>query len=208
MDMDDQSHLKGPADRPLPNILITGVPGSGKTTLSQLLEAQLNESLNSHFKTTNKVYFRHLNMGQVINDNNLYKGFDEKRQCSIFDDDKVIDFLEPIVSQGGCLVDFHSSDFFPERYFDLVLLLRVDNTALYGRLKERGYAQEKITENIDCELLETVKDEVFESYQENIIVEARNDTQEDMKKLMSLVFERLKQMEFLKRLEAGESLPY
>lgn len=32
-----------------------------------------------------------------------------------FDEDMVIDELEPIMSAGGVVIDFHSSGFFPER---------------------------------------------------------------------------------------------
>jgi len=32
-----------------------------------------------------------------------------------FDEDKVVDFLEETMCQGGNIVDFHTSSFFPER---------------------------------------------------------------------------------------------
>jgi adenylate kinase len=38
---------------------------------------------------------------------------------------------------GGVLVDFHSVGFFPERWFDLVIVLRTDNTVLFDRLAKR-----------------------------------------------------------------------
>lgn len=44
------------------------------------------------------------------------------------------DELEDQMSAGGNIVDFHSCDFFPERWFDLVIVLRVDNTVLFDRL--------------------------------------------------------------------------
>ena len=50
---------------------------------------------------------------------------------------QLLDFLEPIIAEGGTLVDFHTVDFFPERFFDLVLVLRADNTTLYDRLVGR-----------------------------------------------------------------------
>jgi len=90
------------------------------------------------------------------------------------DQDKVVDYLEPLLATGGAIVDFHTSDFFPERWFDMVILLRVNNTALYDRLNERGYTQEKITENIECEVMDVTKDMVFESYREDIILEVDN----------------------------------
>ena len=46
------------------------------------------------------------------------------------------------------------------KWFDLVVLLRTNNTVLYDRLKARGYEEKKITENIECEILDVSKDEV------------------------------------------------
>jgi len=45
--------------------------------------------------------------------------------------------MEDMMEEGGNVVDFHSCDFFPERFFDLVLVLRADNTTLYDRLQQR-----------------------------------------------------------------------
>lgn len=50
----------------------------------------------------------------------------------------MMDDMEPIMSAGGAVVDFHSCEFFPERWFDLVLVLRTDNTLLFDRLVKRG----------------------------------------------------------------------
>ena len=41
------------------------------------------------------------------------------------------------MSSGGNVVEYHSSDFFPERWFDIVFVLRTDNTLLHSRLTER-----------------------------------------------------------------------
>ena len=41
------------------------------------------------------------------------------------------------VMQGGYIVDYHSCDFFPERFFQLVLVLRTDNAVLWERLGAR-----------------------------------------------------------------------
>lgn len=40
------------------------------------------------------------------------------------------------------------------------MLLRTNNTVLFDRLKGRGYNEKKITENIECEILDVSKDEV------------------------------------------------
>ena len=84
----------------------------------------------------------------------------------------VCDELEPMMSQqGGIILEFHSCDFFPERWFDLVVLLRANNTELFDRLQTRGYSQKKIDENIECEIFGVLKDEVTNGYREDIILE-------------------------------------
>ena len=50
---------------------------------------------------------------------------------------QVIDELEDTVSAGGTIVEYHGCDFFPERWFDAVFVLRTDNTILYDRLQLR-----------------------------------------------------------------------
>ena len=41
------------------------------------------------------------------------------------------------MTEGGNIVDYHGCDFFPERWFDIVFVLRTDNTVLYSRLEKR-----------------------------------------------------------------------
>ena len=50
---------------------------------------------------------------------------------------QVIDELEEVMSAGGNIVDYHGCEFFPERWFDIVFVLRTDNAVLYERLENR-----------------------------------------------------------------------
>lgn len=50
---------------------------------------------------------------------------------------QLIDELEDKMAQGGNIVDYHGCDFFPERWFDIVFVLRTNNTVLYDRLTHR-----------------------------------------------------------------------
>ena len=53
------------------------------------------------------------------------------------DEDRLLDELEPVMALGNNVVEHHSVGLFPERWFDLVLVLRTDNTLLYDRLAAR-----------------------------------------------------------------------
>lgn len=50
---------------------------------------------------------------------------------------QLIDEMEDKMGQGGKIVDYHGCDFFPERWFDIVFVLRTNNTVLYDRLAYR-----------------------------------------------------------------------
>ena len=80
------------------------------------------------------------------------------------------------MSRGGVILDFHGADFFPERWFDLIVVLRTDNSVLYDRLAARRYPEKKLQENVEAEIMQVVLDEVTSSYREEIIVEWPSNT--------------------------------
>lgn len=50
------------------------------------------------------------------------------------------------MEEGGKIIDYHGCDFFPERWFDVVFVLRTNNTLLYDRLEKRFVTQTKVGE--------------------------------------------------------------
>ena len=60
------------------------------------------------------------------------------------------------MSKGGAVVDHHSCDFFPERWFDLVVVLQADNSVLYDRLTDRsvgrlvGWSVDRLVSTMRC----------------------------------------------------------
>ena len=78
------------------------------------------------------------------------------------------------------ILDWHACDIFPERWIDLVVVLRCDTSTLYDRLTARGYTGKKLDENMDAEIMQVLLDEARESYAEEIVVELRSDGVEDV----------------------------
>jgi adenylate kinase len=150
----------------LPNILITGTPGTGKTQTAQ--QAAERTGLN------------HVNVGELIKANSCYEETDESFDTKMIDDDKVCDLLEPIIEEGGCIVDFHSCELFPERWFELVLVLRANTQVLFDRLTERNYNDKKKNENIECEIMQVVLEEARESYDPNMVHELQSNDLNDL----------------------------
>jgi len=149
-----------------PNILITGTPGTGKSTLSSEI-GQLSS-------------LEWINVGEIAKTNNLFEGFDESLNCHIIDEDQIISELEDTILEGGKIVDYHSCDFFPEDWFDIVFVLSTDNTILYDRLIRRGYSGKKLENNIQCEIFQTLLDEAKEAYDPAIVFKLNSNTPDDM----------------------------
>lgn len=68
---------------------------------------------------------------------NLTDGYDKELDCPILDEDKLLDYLETIMQAGGNVVEYHSCEFFPERWFQAVYVVRCDTNVLFKRLEER-----------------------------------------------------------------------
>lgn len=151
-----------------PNILITGTPGTGKTTMSSAL--------------AEATQLRHVNIGDLVKEKNLHDGWDEEFDCHVINEDLVCDELEDMMEEGGIIVDYHGCDFFPERWFDRVVVLQTDNTILYDRLSKRGYTGSKLSNNIECEIFQTLLEEAKDSYQEDIVIAMRSDSIDDINK--------------------------
>jgi broad-specificity NMP kinase len=60
-----------------PNVLVTGTPGTGKSTLCALVAAALGGRVE------------HVDVSAMVKDQGLHEGWDEERQCFILDEDKV-----------------------------------------------------------------------------------------------------------------------
>ncbi|KAG9063471.1 hypothetical protein KI688_004355 [Linnemannia hyalina] len=152
--------------RDLPNILITGTPGTGKTTTSEMAAEATG--------------LTHINVGDLVKAKSLHEGLDTEYDSYILDEDKLVDEMEEMMRPGGKIVDFHTCEIFPERWFDLVIVLRTDNGVLYPRLESRGYNAKKINENMECEIMQVVLEEARESYEEQIVIELESNSIEQM----------------------------
>ena len=160
----------GKRARKMPNILVTGTPGVGKTSFCTAMVEDCAD----------KLQLTHLKVNEVILSGKLHTGRDEERGgCLIVDEDRLVDACEEQLKRGGCLVDSHLCDCWPLDWIDLVLVLRCDNTRLYDRLEERGYAQRKISENVEAEIMQVILDEAREVFGPASVLELRSDSIED-----------------------------
>lgn len=150
----------------LPNILITGTPGVGKTVTSQ--------------QVAERIGFKFVDINKIVKNKKFHHGLDEEFDSYILDEDKLCDHIEKRIIKGGCVVDYHSPEIFPDDWFDLVLVLRSRTDVLFDRLSARGYSELKRNENMECEIMQVVLDAAIETYDETIVHEVQSNTEEEM----------------------------
>jgi len=61
--------------RTKPNVLVTGTPGTGKTTTADLFASGAG--------------LKHVNIGELVKKEELHCGWDDEYECYVIDEDKV-----------------------------------------------------------------------------------------------------------------------
>lgn len=154
-----------------PNFLVTGTPGTGKSTICRKLLEQLNE------------HYVYVNIGDYAKEHELLEEYDEERDCHVLDEDALVAHLEDHINKQSksIIFDYHGCDLFPFEWFQAVFVLRTSNDELYRRLEGRGYSESKLSENLECEIFQVILDEAREAFgEEDVeIVELQNTTEQE-----------------------------
>ncbi len=122
-------------------IIISGSPGTGKSTLARSLAKKLGFqrlNLHNHYREISKIY-------------------DPKKQSHIIDYNKFEKLVREKKKRAakGLIVDSHISHLLPKKMVDLgVVLTCSDLKTLETRLKKRKYSRKKIRENLDAEIFQ------------------------------------------------------
>ena len=129
-------------------VALTGVPGTGKTTVA----AALAERHGWHVVSLNGFAREHGLLGPE----------DAERGSLVIDMDDLAEALnrEYATVLPALLVEGH---FAHEMDADLVVLLRCDPSVLVERLRARGWREEKVRENVEAEALDVLAQEVLEA---------------------------------------------
>lgn len=133
-------------------IIVTGVPGTGKTTLSKNLAKRLN--------------FLYVDVNKLISKYKLYEGYDKKRKTKIVDVNKLIKFLiaeiKNFKKKKGIIIDSHLSHYLPKKYVDLCIVTKCNIKELHKRLKKKRFNKNKIKENLQAEIFDICYNEALE----------------------------------------------
>jgi adenylate kinase len=131
-------------------IIVTGSPGTGKTTYAKKLAKELK--------------YKYFDVNKIISEKKLSSGYDKKRKCKIIDTAKLNKVLISMIKKDKNLViDSHLSHYLPKKYVDKCIVTKCDLKQLEKRLKKRKYSKEKIRENLDAEIFDVCLEEAKEN---------------------------------------------
>lgn len=157
-------------------IIITGVPGTGKTSVARELKKKLNLKL--------------IEIAKLVKEKSLTSGYDKKMKCKVVDLKKLkneirkkVKGLKNFIIEGHLACEIGISA-------DYVFVLRCFKDELKRRLKKRGYSKDKINENILSELLDYCYIKVKENYKNSKICEietGKKSKEEVVKKIIRVI---------------------
>jgi len=154
------------------NIIISGTPGCGKTSVAK----EISNLINVKIISLNEL---------AISDNFSFE-YDKERKTNIVDFEIFLPYvlkkIEKIQQENPpyLIIESHFSDIIPEKFIDYVFILRCDPDELFKRLEKKNYDIKKITENTQAEILgncvnyfiqKQIKAPIFEIDTTNINIE-------------------------------------
>ena len=157
-------------------IIITGTPGTGKTTIAKALAEALD--------------FIYLNDKEIISRHQLSEGRDEERDAEIIDEERFAEALKGECKSRDCVVDSHLSHFISPHDIDLCIVTQCELETLKQRLELRGYSEKKIRENLDSEIFEICKFEALEMGHHVFDISTEEETEESIKKILKKLKEQ------------------
>ena len=140
-------------------ILLSGTPGVGKTTISNLL--RLKE-------------YSVINLNDFIIQHGLYFGYDHSRESVIIDEDILKIKIEKELEQfpGLLFIEGHTSEIVPMEFVKLAFILRCNPSILRERLtSSRDYSHNKIEENVQAEIMDECLIAMQEQLPSSLILE-------------------------------------
>ena len=136
-------------------IAVTGIPGTGKTTLSK--------------KLSNKLNFYYIDVNRLISKYKLSEGYDKKRKTKIVDNKKLNKTLikkigllkESNKKYYGIIIDSHLSQNLPKKYVDYCIVTKCGIKELNKRLNRKKFHKNKIQENLQAEIFDICYNEAL-----------------------------------------------
>ncbi len=131
-------------------IVVTGTPGTGKTTFAKKLAKDNN--------------YKYIDVNEIIKLNNLCEEYDNQKDCIVVDETKLADVLVAMIKNLDVklVIDSHMSHFIPKEYVEKCYVCKCNFPELKNRLEKRGYSENKIKDNLECEIFDVCLNEAKE----------------------------------------------
>ncbi|MBS7251024.1 MAG: adenylate kinase family protein [Candidatus Freyarchaeota archaeon] len=140
-------------------IIISGSPGTGKSTLSSILAKDLKMEV--------------INLSKLVEVEELFSEIDTDRDTKVADLDRLIPRIVELIdrSEGVVIVEGHYADIVPSNLVDVAIILRTHPKILAKRLESKGWGERKISENVQAEILGSCTFNALEAYGKDMVYE-------------------------------------
>lgn len=130
-------------------IIITGTPGTGKSTLARKLAYEQERAV--------------LHISDLLEQEGLDCEWDANNQCFLVDVIALNEVLEEHIRMDPeLIIDGHLSHEVSPEHVERCIVCKCDLKELKARLQEREYSESKVRENLDCEIFDVCFNEAIE----------------------------------------------
>ncbi len=140
-------------------ILVGGSPGTGKTKVAKILGSKLAVDV--------------ISLGQFADDSGCITAEDKARKTGIINEDCLVDALFELTADKSnrLVIEGHYIDLVPSSSVQWVFILRTHPETLMKRLSERDYTDEKVTENVEAEVIGVCQLDALDAFGEATVFE-------------------------------------
>ncbi|MCD6301280.1 MAG: adenylate kinase family protein [Staphylothermus sp.] len=125
-------------------IVITGTPGTGKTSVARALAKLLG--------------VKHIDLSSYAIEKGFITEYDAERHTYVIDEERLVKKIVMIIKNtpGYVIIDTHYPEIIPCELIEYVFVLRTHPRVLEERLRNKGWPDRKVKENVMAEILSVV----------------------------------------------------